>query len=191
MVMKLKDLLLQKRSLIIKKWLESILNTYPSDTKMFLKKKKNQFANPVGHIIAGETENLYDILLDEGVTDREKLSQILDRIIRIRSVQDFSPSQSLLFIHALKDILKEELIEEIRGNDLFEDLFKFYEKIDNVALVAFDIYAKCRETIYEIKAEQAKKQVSGLLRRAGLVCELPEWDPNQKDGNIENDRVTT
>ena len=189
--MNLRDLLLQKRSLIIKNWLDSILNTYPSDTKMFLKKRNNRFTNPVGHILAGETENLYDYFLDEGETDREKLSQILDRIIRIRSIQDFSPSRSIFFIHLLKDIIKEELIEEIRENDLFEDLLKFYEKIDNAVLIAFDIYAKCRETLYEIKAEQAKKQVSGLLRRAGLVCELPELDPNQKDGNIVNDHMTT
>ena len=189
--MKLKDLLLQKRSPIIKKWVNSILDTYPSDTKMFLKKKNNQFTNPVGNAIARETENLYEVLLDEGETDREGLSRILNGIVRIRSIQDFSPSRSIVFIHMLKDIIKEELIEEIRENDLFEDLLKFYEEIDNAAFIAFDIYTECRETLYKIKADQAKNQVSGLLRKAGLVCELPEGDPNQKEGEILNDHVTT
>jgi hypothetical protein len=189
--MTLKELLKKRRSLILKKWVDSILDTYPSDTKMFLKKKNNQFTNPVGHTIASETANLYDFLLGKGITDRERLSPILDRIVRIRSVQDFSPSRSIVFIHMLKDIIKKELIEGVRENDLFEDLLKFYEKIDNVALIAFDIYMECRETLYEIKAEQAKNQVSGLLRKAGLACELPEQDPDQKDSNIINDDVTT
>ena len=189
--MTLKELLKKKRTLILKKWLDSILDTYPPDTKMFLKKRNNQFTNPVGHIIAEETENLYDLLLNERDIDREKFSPILDKVVRIRSIQDFSPSQSIVFIHMLKHIIKEELIKEIRENDLFEDLLKFYEKIDNTALIGFDIYGDCRERLYQIKAEQAKNQVSGLLRKAGLISELPEREPNQKDCNIVNDNMTT
>ena len=188
--MNLKDLLIQKRSLIIKKWLDSIFDTYPSDTKIFLKKRNNQFANPVGHIIAKETENLYDLFLEDRDIDREKLYPILDRIIRIRSIQDFSPSHAIVFIYVLKNMIKEEFIGEIRENDLFEELLIFYDRIDHAVLTAFDIYSECRESLYEIRAEQAKKQVSGLLRKSGLISELPEWDPNQEEGKIVNDHVT-
>ena len=44
--MGLEDLLLQKKKVILKKWLDRILETYPADAKSFLKKENNRFANP-------------------------------------------------------------------------------------------------------------------------------------------------
>jgi len=43
---------------------------------------------------------------------------------------------------------------------------------------------KCREKIYEISANHAKNQVSGLLRKSGLICEIPEWDPNKPERRL-------
>ena len=65
------------------------------------------------------------------------------------------------------------------------------EKIDEMVLISFDIYLKCRETLYQIRVEQAKNQVAGLLRRAGLIEEIPEWDPDKKKNNIINHQVIT
>jgi len=36
------------------------------------------------------------------------------------------------------------------------------------ALLGFDVYTKRREKIYEIKADEAKRRVSGLMRKTGL-----------------------
>jgi hypothetical protein len=46
-----------------------------------------------------------------------------------------------------------------------------------MALLAFDIYMKCREKVYEIRANEAKSQVSGLLRKMGLLCDVSNWEP--------------
>jgi len=176
--MNLKEILLKKKSVILKKWLNSILETYPADTKRFLKTQNNRFANPVGHIIAEETENLLSLLIDWQDMDPERISPILDKIIRIRAVQDFSPSQAIVFIYMLKTVIKAELEKEIREYNLLEELSAFFEKIDDIALISFDIYTKCRDNLYEIRVEQAKNQVSGLLRRAGMISEVPEQDPH-------------
>ncbi|MDB9822687.1 RsbRD N-terminal domain-containing protein [Deltaproteobacteria bacterium] len=176
--MGLKELLFKKKNVILKKWLDSILKTYPADTKNFLKKQNNRFANPVGHTIATETENLLDLLIDGQDMDQERIYPVLDRIIRVRSIQDFSPSHSILIIYMLKNVVREVLENEIRDKDLLDDLLTFFTKIDQAALIAFDIYTECRETLYKIKVDQAKNQVSGLLRRTGLISELPEWDPH-------------
>ena len=177
--MKLEKLLSQRESDILKRWLESILDTYPADTKRFLKKQHNRFANPVGHTISKETENLYRELCNKGDIDPERISPILDRIIRVRAIQDFTPSQAILFIFTLKRVIREELKGEIGDKEFSEDLLRFEEKIDKTALIAFDLYMKRREKIYEIMAKQAKNQVSSLLRKTGLVCEIPEWDPDK------------
>ncbi|UCF56629.1 MAG: RsbRD N-terminal domain-containing protein [Deltaproteobacteria bacterium] len=179
--MKLEKLLSEQSSTILKRWLQLILETYPSDTQRFLKKQKDQFANPVRDTISKETKNIYRELL-QGI-DREKVSPSLDRIIRIRAVQDFSPSQAIFFIFLLKKVVREVLEKEIRENRLADELLIFESKIDDLAFIAFDIYMKCREKMYELRAKEARNQVSKLLQRAGLMAEIPEWEPSLKEGN--------
>jgi hypothetical protein len=183
MVMKLKNVLLERESHIRKKWLNAILDMYPADTKKFLVKTHDPFANPVGQTLEKETENLFRELVHREDPDPERISPILDRIIRIRAIQDFSPSQSILFLFALKGVIEKELAGEIKEKDLLEDLLEFESKIDRAVLMAFDIYMNCRETLYHISANQAKNQVSYLLRKTGLVSELPEWDPGKQREN--------
>ena len=179
--MKLENLLSEKSSAIVDRWLKSTLETYPADTQRFLKKQKDPFANPVRHTISKELENIYRELL-QGL-DRERVSPFLDGIIRIRAVQDFSPSQAIFFIFLLKKVIRGVLQKEIRENQLSGELLAFESKIDELALIAFDVYMKRREKIYELKAKEAKSHVSRLLERAGLIAEIPEWEPGPKQGN--------
>ena len=158
------------------------METYPADTKRFLKKQKDQFSNPVGYTISKEIENLYKELL-QGV-DPDRVSPILDGIIRIRAVQDFSPSQAIVFIFLLKRVIREELDTEIREKHLSDELLRFESKIDELALLAFDIYMKCREKIYEIRVNETINQVSRLLKRVDMISEIPEWETDPKGGNI-------
>ena len=152
----LENLLRQKMATILKKWFDMILGTYSPDTSRFLKQEKNQFANPVGNTILLEIENIYEELLHG--TDSEKLSCFLGRIIKIRAIQDFYPSQAVAFIFLLKKVIRNELEDEIRENRLFEDLLKFEDRIDRLAMLAFDAYMQCRENIYQIRVNEIKNR---------------------------------
>ena len=183
--MKLEKILSQKRSVILKEWLDKIIKTYPAYSSRFLKKQKDRFANPVGYTLSNDIEILFDeLILGKGL-DKERVVPALDRIIRIRAIQDFSASEAVAFIFLLKDVIRELLKEESQGKNFHKELISFESKIDGLILIAFDVFVKCREKIYEIKANQAKNQVSGLLRRAGLTCEIPEWEyyPGEKNSN--------
>ena len=182
--MNLNDLLTNKRSRLLKIWLDLLIEDYPADTKRFLRKQKDQFANPVGHTISREIENLFDALLP--AIDPDSVSPILDRIIRIKAIQDFYPSQALSFIFLLKSVIRKELETEARKNQLADELLAFESKIDAVALLAFDIYMKCREKLYEIRVNETKTQVSRLLQRANLISEIPGWESKPKEGNSDN-----
>ncbi|MBW1888153.1 MAG: RsbRD N-terminal domain-containing protein, partial [Deltaproteobacteria bacterium] len=160
--MKLETLLTQNRSTIVKRWLDQILDTYPAETYKFLKKQKNQFANPVGYTLSEEIDHLYGELL-QGV-DSDRTTPILDGIIRIRAVQDFSPSQAVGFIFLLKGVIRERLKTEIRDNRLSYELTMFESGIDDLALLAFEVYMRCREKLYEIRAKKKKNQVYRLLK---------------------------
>jgi len=174
--MSVKSLLSEKRSRIVKRWQDAIITSYPKDSQGFLKRTKSQFANPVGCIIGKEIETLYDEVIKGDNPD--KISACLDTIIRIRAVQDFSPSQAVAFVLQLKDIIKEEL-----GNGHSPDMHALDRQIDGILLMAFDVYSKCRQEIYEIRVHEVKNQVGKLLERANLIVEIPETAPGLRDDN--------
>ncbi|MBW1780119.1 MAG: RsbRD N-terminal domain-containing protein [Deltaproteobacteria bacterium] len=174
--MDIDNLLSDKRSHIIKKWRNAIITSYPKDSQTFLRREKSQFANPVGNIIAQEIETLYDEVIKG--ENREKISSCLDTIIRVRAVQDFTPSQAVAFVLQLKRIIREEL-----GNGHSPELLMLDSKIDDVVLLAFDVYSKCRQEIYEIRVREVKNQVGKLLERANLIVEIPEGAPELRDDN--------
>lgn len=166
------NLLIEKRSELIKKWQGVIIGSYPTDTQRFLKREKSRFANPIGHIIQKEIATLYDELVKG--EDLGKIEVALDNIIRPRAVQDFKPSHAIAFVLALKKLVREELEGNPMENGLPEELFAFETRVDDVALLAFDIFSQCRQKIYEIRVKEAKNQVGRLLERANLICEIPE-----------------
>jgi hypothetical protein len=171
----LKNILSEKRSGIIKKWRDVIVDTYPSETQRFIRKEKDMFANPVGNIISKDVETLYDELIKDG--DDDKIALCLENIIRIRSIQDFKPSQAIGFVLQLKKLVREILESKAPINGLSSELQAFEDKIDDIALMAFDIYSQCRQKIYEIRVNEVKNQVGSLLKRANLTFEIPEKEP--------------
>lgn len=175
--MKLKTLLTKHKSTLISRWVEAIVKTYPPETAKFLKNKKDQYHNPVGHTILAETQNLFDQVL-EGV-DREKTTPFLDRIIRIRAIQEFTPSQAISFVFSLKYIIRKIVGPEIDTDALDQELVDLEATLDFMALVAFDIYMSCREQVYDIKAKEVQQNAYLLLKRAKLLVEKP--GPKPKD----------
>lgn len=190
--MKLYNLLSEKKSAILNRWYDAVLDTYPSDTSGFLKGQKNPFLNPVGSTIFQGIENLFEELLYEknphspphppltkggqergkggmGGLSGERASLFLDNIIRIRAVQEFTPSRSIVFILLLKNAIREELKNELVERQLLEELLFFESKIDDMALLSFDIYMKCREKLYELKVNELRRLTFGRLQKADRI----------------------
>jgi len=186
--MKLSNLLYEKRSAILKRWFDFILESYPAGTAQFFKNKKNRFSNPVGYTISQGVESLFDEILqgiDQGI-DTEKVSLFLDNIIRVRAIQDFTPSKAVSFIFLLKKVLREELDREIQENSNAEELRTIESRIDDLALLAFDIFMTCREKIYELKAMQLNNQTYTLLKKAKLIVDLEEQEMDPAKGSVDN-----
>ncbi|OGP89606.1 MAG: hypothetical protein A2157_17010 [Deltaproteobacteria bacterium RBG_16_47_11] len=162
MLMMLQDLLRKNKTAILEKWFHFILETYPANTATMMRKDKNQFTNPVGSTISREIEVLFKNLC-EGSQD-ETCQASLDSILKIRSVQDFSPSKAVEFIFLLKRAIGETLKDEICKGSVVDDWLKFQSKIDDLALQTFDIYMDCREKICEIRVNQARAEKEMALR---------------------------
>jgi len=182
MDMKLKDLLKEKRTAITRKWFDAIIETYPTDASGFLKKQKDMFANPVGHVIFQGTENIFEALIEE--KEHADSFPYLEDIIKVRAVQEFAPSKAMNFIFLLKKVVREELAQEISQNKIYEALQRFESKIDDLTLFAFDIYAKCREQLNQLKFDELKRMTFTLMKNANLVYDVPDvpaQEPEPKD----------
>ncbi|MBI5252300.1 MAG: RsbRD N-terminal domain-containing protein [Desulfomonile tiedjei] len=170
----LKDLLEKQRDAVVDRWKQLLVGTYPPETQRFLKTQKNPFANPLGNSIDEGLEGLYDNLLKDG--DIEKFSEFLDRVVRIRAVQGYAPSTAVGFVFLLKEAVQEILGQAIRENRLYEELLTFEQKIDSLALLSFNIYMQCRETIFEIRTHEIRNRTSRLVERACQKYGMPqEW----------------
>jgi len=182
--MKIEQLLSQKKKAVLKKWFHLVLETYPEETAQFIRKEKDPFANPVGSGIREGIEGLFDELIKG--PDRMRVSSFLDRMMRVRAIQDFTPSQATGFIFRLKNVVRKELDKELGDEKIAAELLKFESKIDALALIAFDVYVKCREQVYEIKNNEIKNRYFRLLKRANLLSEIPEQESDEKEGIIDN-----
>jgi len=177
--MKLKDLLLERKSNILAKWFDKMIESYPPDSSNFLKNQKNRFSNPVGNTISEGINSLFDVLV-QGY-EPETIYPFLNDIIRIKAVQDFSPSQAVSFVFLLKRVLRDAVKKELKEYSIYEELTLLESQIDELALLSFDIFMKCRERIYEIKADEVKRMTFRLIQRANLICETRESDPDDSD----------
>jgi len=154
--MTLGNILSQNQKAILKRWFDLILETYPADTATIMRKEKNQFTNPAGSTISREIEVLFKNLC-EG-SPLEKCDASLDSILKIRSVQDFSPSKAVGFIFLLKRAIGERLKNEICKEAITDEWLQFQTRIDDLALQAFDLYMDCRNKICEIRVNQARAE---------------------------------
>jgi hypothetical protein len=168
--MKLNNYLLEKKSAVLKKWFDAVVETYPNETSSLLKKQKAQFTNPVGYTLSEGLEHLFDALL-QGMLP-ETVSRFLDSIVRLRAIQEFAPSEAVMFIFRLKKVVRQELGNDIlQQQGITEELTTFDSSVDDLALYAFDLYVKCREKIYELKANEAKNMTFRLLQQARLIVD--------------------
>lgn len=164
--MRLKEILETHKETITKRWFESVIAAYPEETVKFLKAGKDPFANPVGHNIKEGITGIVEAIIE----DKEEVEDFLDRIIRIRAVQDLSPSEAIGFIFDLKGIIRQ-VVPEMEMS-LADEIDR---RVDVLALKAFDIYMECKRKLYELRATELRNMTYKLLERANLLNEIEEF----------------
>jgi len=157
----------------VRNWIRVAMEAYPAESLGVLKRNKDQFANPMPHIISKNIELLFDELL-KGV-DAERTSPILAEIVKLKAVQDFTPGQALKFVFDLKDVLFDLKHKKIEGEAMPYDQIRPFElEIDKLARLAFDIYVGCKVKLYEIRANEIRNQTHMLIRRVNEMDKQKE-----------------
>lgn len=178
----LEELLLAQKTAILDRWSDLILETYPVDSRKFFRTQEDRFANPVGANIREGIEGLYDGLVKGIDTETGAFSDFLDQVIRIRAVQQFSPAKAVGFLFFLKTAIRETLRQELKSKEMLQELMEFESRIDGLALMAFNIYMQCRETLFDVRVNEIRSRVSRILERACEKYGAPsEWLDPEKD----------
>lgn len=144
---------------IVQKWLDVVLDSYPPETSVLIKSTPDQFKNPAGSIIKKSIESLASQVLegsDPGTgSGLDAATRALTDILSLRAVQDCTPSEAVRFIPALKGIVRE-----IAGTDQAAPV---EARIDELLLMAFDIYMERRELIFGLRVRELR---GGMQRMA-------------------------
>jgi len=162
--------LIRYRDEILRCWLDDVIAEYPADTAGFLRAQPDRFANPVGASLREGLAELLDGML--GGVEPEELTPALDRVIRVRAVQEFSPSAAVGFVFRLK-----RLVREVVGTDgagAADVLDEFDRRIEGLGMCAFDVYMRCREQMWKIRAQEIRNQSVGILERVAVWREARE-----------------
>ncbi|MCW5977138.1 MAG: RsbRD N-terminal domain-containing protein [Bryobacteraceae bacterium] len=145
---------------VTKEWLDLTLASWPAQTARMLREVGDPFRNPVG---AALKEALPEIVSEAlAGMDETRIRAALDRVVRIRAVQDFTPSQAVSFVFLLKDIFRRHGAAGLE------------ERVDRLALLAFDLYMECREQLSEIRVREARRRMWVMERMAGKEAK-PEY----------------
>jgi hypothetical protein len=166
----------EHRDEILELWIEDIIEAYPEETAKFLRSKADRFANPVGASLREGLAELLDGLLNG--TEPTDLTSALDRVIRVRAVQEFSPSAAVGFIFDVRELFRK--VAEERGVE--SSLETLDHRVERLGLCAFDVYMRCREEMWSIRAREIRNQSVGIMER------VAEWR-DRRDGKSENGRT--
>jgi len=156
---------MQTKEAIAEQWLARVLRTYPTQTAHFLAEEKDPFRNPIGATI----RQALGILVEEVLLamDHDKVTAALDSIMQIRAVQDFTPARALEFLFQLKGILRDQqpgpVLELLDG------------RIDEMALLGFELYVKYRERTFTARMNETRRRVF-VLERVMRPGESTPWE---------------
>jgi len=175
--MNLSDILQENKKQIVSIWIDRTLDSYTSSG--FFKKSLDTIANPIGANIREGLSKIFDLLLSEGQPAR--YSEPLDQVIRIRAIQDFTPSQAVVPFLELKWIIRQVLNDSKKTKSLVHELDNLDCEIDRLALAAFDIYMECRERLYQVRIKELKSGSYILTDTACASSKLKKVpvDPNK------------
>lgn len=145
------QLLSDYRAIIVDRWVDSVLDTYSADGSAIFKKQKDRFANPVGYNVRQGLLELYNLLL--GGEEIHLPGTTIESLIKVRAVQEFSPSAAVSFIFTLKQLVRESSLRE-KIDVSQADWLLFESRLDALALKVFDLYMSCRERLHQIRVRE-------------------------------------
>jgi hypothetical protein len=116
------------------------------------------FGNPVGSRVHATTAAVLDALA--GRLPPEALAAAMEPLMRVQAIQGRPASEAVALVPLLRRASRE--VPEGIGP---AEAATLEERLDALLLIAFDLYMRCREDIFEIRVRETRRRVSALLDR--------------------------
>ena len=150
-------------------WRDLVFSSYSAPAVQLIRGTPDPTRNPLGYRIHEGTEAVLRVLVtpDAG---RDACLVALDPIMRTQAVRGQSPSEAIGFIFLLKRAGRA-----VWGGALdaaTRDALD--QRVDDLALVAFDAYARCRDDIQEIRVRAIRRRVATIYDRLGMDAGSPD-----------------
>ena len=161
--MNAQEIFRSRKNDVVRLWTEAVYSTYPFETTGFLRTKQDAFGNPVANMTkeAGEEVEVATV------------KNALERFVKLRAVQTFTPSQGLGVFYLMKPLLRERILPELAEQGELDAYLTAESRLDSLALLAFDIYTAARETLAESRIKEIRNQYAQLARWAQTLEEGP------------------
>lgn len=179
----LDELISKRRAWILERWLERILLDYPAESATFLRDQQDRFANPMGHVLRNELGGVLDGTLSSA--SQSDLRDALDRVIRVRAVQDLPPSRAVSFVLELKPLIRSAFEERGPGVVPPQVLRQIDQRVDRLALAAFDVYMACREQLCSIRVDEIRNRSLKTMERLQAWQEARAARSDADGGKVE------
>jgi len=85
----------------------------------------------------------------------------VDRIVRIRAVQDMPPSLAVGFVADLKRVVRDQVTEPVPDTERH----RLDASVDRLLLMAFDVYAACRDDVCRVQVEAIRNRSVKVMER--------------------------
>lgn len=138
---------MNSRQEIVEKWIEQMIESHAGQAAALRTPDPDPFRNPVSYTIRRSLAQLWKQL--QGDMDLDAVDSALDSVVRIRAVQDMRPSEAVGFVIQLRSILRQQ--------PAGFDLVLLENRIDRLALAAFDKYMQCREQILAARLHEKER----------------------------------
>jgi hypothetical protein len=178
--MGLREILVERRATLCERWLDATLAQYGEITAVRWRRERDPFANPVGHALASGLPELFAAVVGEGDPGAAAVGA-LEAILRIRSVQDLSPSRAVGFVYLLREAIRAELEPDLAGGAHAAELAAIEGRLERLAFLGFDVYVRFRVQMFRLRQEELKRSVASLLRRwnaEGVQAREPGAQPD-------------
>jgi hypothetical protein len=143
---------------ILDEWFDKTIEIYPEQARGSISRNRERFRNPVGFTVRESLAKLLEELVGE--MNVVRAGDAVEEIVRLRAVQDCTPIEAVCFIFLLRQIIRAH-----HADDEFADM---EHRIDELALVTFDRYVKCREELAMVRINEAKRALSVRQTRCDL-----------------------
>ncbi len=152
---------------LVQRWIQAANAVYPFAAVGFLHTNPDPFANPLGQ----RSREVAPLLLRAAAGlphDENAFHGALEEFVRVRAMQDLAANVTLQVMFAYKQIIRAYLKDQKIPADEYscDELEAFDGRSDNFALLAFSMYVRQREALFETRLHDTQRRYSQILRLA-------------------------